>query len=94
MYDYMNIIDKTAPPGAEGADQGNGKANQYLDTSAPTVPIDSKLSPDEQKVLKEANTKKTDKLGAVNVTVTDADQKPKPKKKEGFFRRLFGGKKE
>src|SRR6187402_3353443 len=28
MYDYMNI-EKTAPPGAEGANQGNGKANQY-----------------------------------------------------------------
>jgi len=34
MYDYMNI-EKNGPPGAEGANQGNGKANQYLDTSAP-----------------------------------------------------------
>ena len=94
MYDYMNVIEKTAPPGAEGANQGNGKANQYLDTSAPSVPLDSKLSPDEQKVLKEASTPKADKKGVVNITVTDADQKPKPKKKEGFFKRLFGGKKE
>ena len=94
MYDYMNLIDKTAPPGAEGADQGNGKANQYLDTSAPTVPIDSRLSPDEQKILKEASTQKTDKQGSVKITVTDADQKAPPKKKGGFFKRLFGGKKE
>ncbi|HZK63574.1 MAG TPA: transglycosylase domain-containing protein, partial [Puia sp.] len=55
MYDYMNIIDKNPPPGAEGADQGNGNANQYLDTSSPRIPIDSKLSNDEQNILKEAN---------------------------------------
>jgi penicillin-binding protein 1A len=94
MYDYQNLIEKTAPPGAEGANEGNGKANQYLDTSAPSVPIDSKLSPDEQKILKEATTTKTDKAGSVKITVTDADKKPAPKKKDGFFKRLFGGKKE
>jgi penicillin-binding protein 1A len=91
MYDYMNIIDKSAPPGAEGADQGNGKANQYMDTSAPSVPLDSKLSPDEEKVLKEAIIQKSDKQGSVKITVTDANKKPAPKKKEGFFKRLFGG---
>ncbi len=95
MYDYQNLIDKTAPPGAEGANQGNGKANQYLDTSAPTVPVDSKLSPDEQKILKEANTQKSNSQGSVKITVTDASQKPPPpKKKEGFFKRIFGGKKD
>jgi penicillin-binding protein 1A len=92
MYDYMNSIEKTAPPGAEGANQGNGRANQYLDTSAPTVPVDSKLSPDEQKILKEAN--RSNSQGSVKITVTDASQKPAPKKKEGFFKRLFGGKKD
>jgi len=30
------IIEKTPPPGAEGLDQGNGSANQYIDTSAKT----------------------------------------------------------
>ena len=55
MYDYSHIIDQTIPPGAEGDDQGNGNANQYLDTSSPHVPVDSKLSPDEQQVLDEAN---------------------------------------
>ncbi|GGA91439.1 penicillin-binding protein 1A [Puia dinghuensis] len=90
MYDYMNI-EKVAPPGAEGGNQGNGKANQYLDTSPPTVPVDSKLSPDEQKVLQEAN--RTSKEGSVRITVTDADKKPQPpKKKGGFFKRLFGKK--
>jgi penicillin-binding protein 1A len=94
MYDYMNI-EKIAPPGAEGANEGNGKANQYLDTSAPTVPTDSKLSPEEQKILKEATTtQKSSPQGSIKVTVTDANQTPPPpKKKEGFFKRLFGGKK-
>jgi penicillin-binding protein 1A len=88
MYDYMNI-ERTAPPGAEGGNQGNGKANQYLDTSPPTVPVDSKLSPEEQKILQEAN--RTSKEGSVHITVTDTDKKPEqPKKKGGFFRRLFG----
>jgi len=92
MYDYMNII-KTAPPGAEGADQGNGKANQYLDTTAPTVPLDSKLSPEEQKILKEATIQKNDKAGSVKITVTDTKKQEEPKKKGGFFKRLFGGSK-
>ncbi|HVY73376.1 MAG TPA: transglycosylase domain-containing protein [Puia sp.] len=86
MYDYMNIIDKTPPPGAEGENQGNGNANQYLDTSSPTIPIDSKLTPDEQNVLKEANTpgKKTE--------TPNMENPPEEKKKKGFFKRLFGGK--
>jgi penicillin-binding protein 1A len=90
MYDYMKIIDKTPPPGAEGANEGNGKANQYLDTSAPSVPVDSKLSPDEQKILKEANQQKTSKEGSMKITVTDAGTKTDPPKKKGFFKRLFG----
>jgi penicillin-binding protein 1A len=87
MYDYMNI-EKIAPPGAEGANEGNGKANQYIDTSPPTVPVDSKLSPEEQKILQEAN--KTSKEGSVKITVKDAEKTPPPPKKKGFFKRLFG----
>jgi len=35
LYDYQNLIEKTPPPGAEGTDQGNGNADQYIvDTSA------------------------------------------------------------
>ena len=90
MYDYMQI-EKTAPPGAEGGNQGNGKANQYIDTSPPTVPVDSRLSPAEQKILQEAN--RSSKEGSVHITVTDADKKPQePPKKKGFFKRLFGKK--
>src|SRR5450432_504754 len=78
-------IQKTPPPGAEGADQGNGNANQYLDTSPPRVPVDSKLSPDEQHILDEANGGKK-KAEPVN------EKTPEEKKKKGFFKRLFGGK--
>jgi penicillin-binding protein 1A len=93
MYDYQNLIEKTAPPGAEGANEGNGKANQYLDTSPPTVPTDSKLSPEDQKILKEANTTtRSNSQGSVKITVTDAP-KQEPKKKPSFFKRLFGGNK-
>jgi len=93
MYDYMNIIDKTPPPGAEGDNQGNGNANQYFDTSTPKIPVDSKLSPEEQKILKEASRAKNDKNNPLQIVVTDADKKPQlPKKKDGFFKRLFGKK--
>jgi penicillin-binding protein 1A len=87
MNDIENYIDKTTPPGAEGANQGNGNAGQYMDTSSPRVPVDSKpLSPEEQHVLDEANggKKKADPLKNESVTPD--------KKKKGFFKRLFGGK--
>jgi penicillin-binding protein 1A len=86
MYDYMNIIDKTPPPGAEGDNQGNGNANQYLDTSSPHVPVDSKLSPDEQRILDEANG------GKKKAEPVNSEKQPEEKKKKGFFKRLFGGK--
>ncbi len=86
MYDYMNIIDKTPPPGAEGDNQGNGNANQYMDTSSPSVPLDSKLSTDEQNILKEANS--ASKKPDPSKTVTRPDEK----KNKPFFKRLFGGK--
>ncbi len=89
MYDYMNIIDKVPPPGAEGEDVGNGKADQYFltDTNAPHVPVESKLDNEEEKIKKEAVNPKNSK-----------ENTPKPdsssgqKKKKGFFKRLFGKK--
>ena len=86
LYDYMNIQDQ-APPGAEGIDEGNGAADEYLGSPAEDndVPVESKLSLEEQKVLKEANGKKVDTPKAV--------MPPKEeKKKKGFFKRLFGKK--
>jgi penicillin-binding protein 1A len=88
MYDYMKIIDKKPPPGAEGENEGNGKASQYLDTSTPTVPVDSKLSDDEQKVLMEATNDSKRKVE----TPSSNNQGQPVKKKKGFFGRLFGRK--
>ncbi len=85
MYDYSHIIDQTQPPGAEGNDQGNGNANQYLlDTSSPHVPVDSKLSPAEQQILDEANG------GKKKAEPVKTPPPPEEKKKKGFFKRLFG----
>ena len=82
---FSGLFDKTAPPGAEGDNEGNGNASQYMDTSSPHVPVDSKLSPDEQKILKEANNANKKKQDLNNISPA-----PEEKKKKGFFRRLFG----
>ena len=84
-YDYTYPIEQTPPPGAEGADVGNGAADAYLgkpDTQ--NIPTESKEAMEEQKVLKEATNAKN-QLGK--------DSAVEDKKKKGFFRRLFGGKK-
>ncbi len=90
MYDYIKIIDKTPPPGAEGNDQGNGSANQYFDTSSPKVPIDSKLSGEEQSVLREANSDQ--KPGSTNGPSSGTQSSAPKKNKGGFLNRLFGKK--
>jgi penicillin-binding protein 1A len=88
LQDYDNSIDKSLQPGAEGADQGNGGANDYINFDKDTnhVPVESKLSGDEQKILKEA-----DKPARKNDEKTD-QQPAEEKKKKGFFGRLFGKK--
>jgi penicillin-binding protein 1A len=91
LYDYMNIIDQTPPPGAEGTDQGNGGADQYLsDPDTSNVPVDSRLNPEEENILKEAQGRKEDKKSTDKVPV----QEPTKKEKKGFLRKLFGKKKE
>jgi penicillin-binding protein 1A len=35
QYPYNGLYEKAPPPGAEGVDQGNGNANQYLDSTKP-----------------------------------------------------------
>jgi len=88
LQDYDNFIDKTLQPGAEGTDQGNGGANDYINFEKDTnrVPVESKLSQDEQKALNEAAkpAKKEDDKNDQNA--------PEQKKKKGFFNRLFGKK--
>ncbi len=89
LYDYMNIQDRMPPPGAEGVDEGNGAADEYLGTPySNDVPVESKLSFEEQQILKEAQ-KKTPEKNASGASDQDDD-----KKKKGFFRRLFDSKKD
>jgi penicillin-binding protein 1A len=86
-YDYYNIIDHTPPPGAEGEDVGNGGASEYFDKpDTQNIPTESKEAMEEQKVLKEA----TNSKNQINKDSAVQDEK----KKKGFFRRLFGKKKD
>ena len=93
FYDYYNIIDKTPPPGAEGENTGSGGADDFLGTpDTQNIPTESKQAMEEQKVLQEAT-------NAKNQVPTDkkenpAQQQKEEKKKPGFFKRLFGGKKD
>ncbi|MBA4168606.1 MAG: penicillin-binding protein, partial [Chitinophagaceae bacterium] len=87
LYDYMNIQDQSPPPGAEGVDQGNS-ADEYLGTpDGNDVPVESKQSLEEQKVLKEAEGEKKNP-----VNNQPANNNKDQKKKKGFFKRLFGKK--
>jgi penicillin-binding protein 1A len=89
LYDYMNIQDSAPPPGAEGIQDGNS-AEEYLGTPDDNdVPVESKLSLEEQKVLQEAGGKKKNEQPA-----PVKDDNKDEKKKKGFFRRLFGKKDE
>ena len=56
LQDYNDFQDKTLQPGAEGSDQGNGGANDYINFEKDTahVPVESTLTPEEKKVLNEA----------------------------------------
>jgi penicillin-binding protein 1A len=92
-YDY-NSVEKIAPPGAEGENQGNGSENDFLgkpDTQ--NIPTESKQAMEEQKVLEEAM---KPAKPAVDKEKKDPKEEVKPdekKKKDGFFKRIFGGKK-
>ncbi|MBC7902210.1 MAG: transglycosylase domain-containing protein [Gemmatimonadaceae bacterium] len=92
MTDWSPIIDKNPPPGAEGEDQGNGGANDYINFDKDTnnrVPVESQLSPDEKKILNEAGkpVKKEDENSPSKQPPVD-----EKKKKKNFFQRVFGNK--
>jgi penicillin-binding protein 1A len=90
LYDYIDIVDQAPPPGAEGTNVGNGEADDYLGTpDENNVPVESKLSMEEQKVLDEAKGvkgKKDDKKTTDPPNIPQEDGK----KKKGFFKRIFG----
>jgi penicillin-binding protein 1A len=76
-------------------DEGtNEDADQYLgkpDTQ--DIPVDSKQSLEEQKVLQEANDKKNQVPAVEKKTENKEPEKPdEKKKKQGLFKRIFGKK--
>jgi penicillin-binding protein 1A len=90
MFDYMNVIDQARPPGAEGEDQGNGDANEYLmEPDSARVPVESALNPEEKKVLKEAAATKKVETPRVKSDAAEPAENT-DKKKGGFLRKLFG----
>ena len=90
LQDYNDFQDKTLQPGAEGSDQGNGGANDYINFEKDTahVPVESTLTPEEKKVLNEAAkpAKKEEERA------TDKQPMEPPKKKKNIFQRIFGSK--
>ncbi|MGZ5246971.1 MAG: transglycosylase domain-containing protein [Flavitalea sp.] len=89
LYDYIDIVDQAPPPGAEGANVGNGEEDDYLGSPEDNdVPVESKLSMEEQKVLDEAKGKKDDKKPIDPPNIPEQDGK----KKKGFLKRIFGKK--
>ncbi|MEO6914774.1 MAG: transglycosylase domain-containing protein [Chitinophagaceae bacterium] len=98
MFDYMNMNDQAPPPGAEGTDQGNGNASEYLsqpDTAR--VPVESQLNNEEKEVMKEAvKDKKLEKQKTAEEKPASAGvatpENTDDKRKKGFLNRLFGNK--
>ncbi len=85
-YDWQPGFEMTPPPG-EGEEVPAG--DDYLgrpDTQ--DIPVESKQALDEQKILKEATNPKNQVPPKDSIGNDEGE-----KKKKGFFRRLFGGKK-
>ncbi|MFI5185335.1 MAG: transglycosylase domain-containing protein [Chitinophagales bacterium] len=82
--DIMEMID-TLPPGAQGDDEGVGHPNDFM-----TQPNHEYIPAESQPVIDENNAKKD----TVKTTVPKIGEMKKedPKKKKGFFRKLFGKK--
>ncbi|MBX3255099.1 MAG: transglycosylase domain-containing protein [Chitinophagaceae bacterium] len=85
MQNWEDTLPDT--PIIEEGDNNSGESNQYIDVPVSDgrekVTTESRLSDEEEKVLKEARGKKEEKMNADS----------SGEKKKGFFKRLFGGKK-
>jgi penicillin-binding protein 1A len=87
--DILNMIDNTPPPGAEGEDQGVGKEQDYINNEY--------IGPESKPVKDDDKADKRDSVNKANLNKENGD-KPigsaveQPKKKRGFFRKLFGKK--
>jgi len=75
----------TLPPGAQGEDEGVGHPNDFINQpSKEYIPPESQPVIDENKSVKK-DTSTVRKIG-------EMDPSEKPKKKKGFFQKLFGKK--
>jgi penicillin-binding protein 1A len=91
------ILDFTISPTPDGdTDEGTGYADEYLSKpDTQDIPVESKKSLEEQKVLQEATDPKNQvpanekKQDPAKKETTQPEEK---KKKEGFFKRVFGKK--
>lgn len=87
--DISSIIEEAIVPGAEGEDVGAGNANDFgtLDTTHEYIKAESQAPDDDNAAAKkpDSSAKKGTKIG---------DAAPPEKKKKGFFKRVFGSKKE
>ena len=82
-YDYRLI--NTQPVQNESNESGNGNADEYLSTpDAGNVPVESKKSMEEVKVLEEAK-----KAQSTETKKQGVEPEENNKKKGGFFKRLF-----
>ncbi|RYY98363.1 MAG: penicillin-binding protein [Chitinophagaceae bacterium] len=89
--DVGSIITDTIP-NAEGEDIGNGDASEYtLDTTSEYIPPESQRPEDENNKPAQPSKPKKDTTRAPKIGEAPPQEEPK---KKGFFRKLFGGKKD
>ena len=88
--DISSIIEESAPPGAESEDVGAGNASDFgtIDTTHNYIKAESQAPTDEDN----ANNAKAKKDSAGKAKI--GDPQPAEKKKKGFFKKLFGGKRD
>jgi penicillin-binding protein 1A len=88
-YEWQPGNDMVPPPDAEISDEGAAGSDYLSRPDTQNIPIESKQALEEQKVRQEALNPKNQVPTKKDSTVNDDGDK----KKKGFFRRLFGGKK-
>lgn len=89
--DISSIIQESIEPGAEGQNVGVGGADDFgtIDTTHNYIPAESQAPDDDQKATKPAK----DTAAKKGTKIGDASPQDE-KKKKGFFKKLFGSKKE
>jgi penicillin-binding protein 1A len=89
-YDWMPELGVTPPPGAEGEELGVSPSDDFFGRpETQYIPVESQQALEEQKVLKEALNPKNQVPAKRDSTADEPE-----KKKKGFFRRIFGKKKD